>query len=341
MNTDPSAHIPVLLNEVLEALAPQRGDIAVDCTAGLGGHASAIYTHIQGHENDPRNRECREPIGGLVLCDQDSTNLKSAHDRVQSKQLWQCSPKITAVHGSFAIIPRRLASDAISANLLLADLGFASNQIEDSARGFSFMRDGPLDMRLNPASPITAAELVNTLPARELTQIIREFGEDPSAPRIAEKIVLSRKTRPIQTTSELAEIVRSAIPSKPGGKGSGIHPATRTFQAIRIAVNDELGALGSLLESIRRAAAILSSRKSGPGSGGEGQVCWLAEGARIGIISFHSLEDRMVKQAFQSMVQDGLAEHIGKPPIIATEAEVLANPRSRSAKLRAIRLRSR
>lgn len=247
--------------------------------------------------------------------------------------------------------------------MVLADLGFSSNQMDDPERGFSFMRDGPLDMRLNRgsggggASTITAAELVNTLPQRELAEILRDLGEEPAAQRIADKIVASRKSGPIHTTGQLAEIVRSVIPRRPG---VGIDPATRTFQALRIAVNDELGALGLLLESISRAAmlnALQRHRTAGAGAkagsragGGENaeavasQASWLAPGARIGIISFHSLEDRLVKQTFAKLVSEGHAENSPPPParskqpIGPRDEEVRDNPRSRSAKLRAVRL---
>ena len=222
-------------------------------------------------------------------------------------------------------------------NVLLADLGFASNQIDTPERGFSFSRNGPLDMRLNPAAPITASELVNTMPERELAELIRDLAEEPwpAASAIARKLVQARAAGPISTTAELAAIIRSALPPRRHGSPS-IDPATRTFQALRIAVNDELGSLASLLEGIRRSAAMLVS--SSGGSGTLAPPGWLAPGARIGIISFHSLEDRPVKQAFSNLVQHGLAADLTRRPAVATDDEIAANPRSRSAKFRAVRI---
>ena len=209
-----------------------------------------------------------------------------------------------------------------AASVLLADLGFASPQVDDAARGFSFMREGPLDMRLNPEAPISAAELVNTMPETELAELIRDYGEEPPpiARRIASKVVQERRAGPIQTTVRLAEIVRSAVPVSFAARSS-IHPATKTFQALRIAVNDEIGSLERLLDSIGRAAGMVVA----------GKETWLAPGARIGIISFHSLEDRPVKQKFAELVERGLVEPVTKKPITAGEDELAANPRARSA----------
>ena len=187
------------------------------------------------------------------------------------------------------------------------------------------MRDGPLDMRLNPAAPITGAELVNTMPESELAELIVDLGEEPPniARRIAAKVIQERKAGPIDTTARLAALVRAAVPPARAA-GASIHPATKTFQALRIAVNDEIGSLERLLASVRRAAESVGKRES----------TWLAPGARIGIISFHSLEDRPVKQSFGELVERGLAEHVTKKPVVASDEEVAANPRSRSAKLR-------
>jgi 16S rRNA (cytosine1402-N4)-methyltransferase len=199
--------------------------------------------------------------------------------------------------------------------------------VDDPARGFSFMRDGPLDMRLDPGSPITAGELVNTMPERELAELIRDLGEEPPdmARRIAAKVVSERKAAPIETTGRLASVVRSAIPTA-RAFASSIHPATRTFQALRIAVNDELGNLERLLGAVGRAAVAVS----------QGRAAWLAPGARVGIISFHSLEDRPVKLRFAELVERGLATALTRKPVTATEEEIAANPRARSAKFRAI-----
>lgn len=322
----------MLLRPVVESLAPRPGETVLDCTAGLGGHASALAERVRGQGG-----------GVVVLCDLDAGNLAAAGARVEGSA---AGVRVAGMHGSFAQSSRRLIEAGLSADVVLADLGFSSNQMDDPGRGLSFMRDGPLDMRLyreagsdeaaGGAGRVSktggggASELVNTLPAAELAELIREYGEEPPgvARRIAEKIVLSRKNDPIQTTARLAEIVRAVVPKKPGG---GIDPATRTFQALRIAVNDELGSLSVLLEAVQRSARRLRAA-------GGGAPDWLRPGARIGIISFHSLEDRLVKKAFATMVSEGVAEHIGRSPMVADEQEVRENPRSRSAKLRVVRL---
>lgn len=217
--------------------------------------------------------------------------------------------------------------------MVLADLGFASNQMDDASRGFSFSREGPLDMRLarpgdepadQPELPPSAAELVASLPESELVRILREFGEERRASGIARKIAAARRSHPISTTTDLASIVRSATGRPEPG---GIDPATKTFQALRIAVNDELGNLDALLHAI---------------GGGMAEIArpdWLASGARVGVISFHSLEDRPVKSEFGRLCREGMAEDICGGPVAASEAEVHSNPRSRSAKFRAVRRR--
>jgi 16S rRNA (cytosine1402-N4)-methyltransferase len=202
--------------------------------------------------------------------------------------------------------------------VFLADLGFSSNQMDDGARGFSFMRDGPLDMRLDPTLPVSAADLVNSSSVGELERVLREFGEERQAGRIVRAIVEARRVEPIRTTGGLKDVIHGAI----GRGGGGIDSATRTFQALRIAVNDEIGVLDGLLSFLSRPAG------------------WLAPGARFGIISFHSLEDRPVKQHFAAMERDGaIARNVG--PVVADSAEVTANPRSRSAKLRVATISTR
>lgn len=306
-----TGHIPVLLHETLEALAPRPGETALDCTAGLGGHAAAIAERLG-------------PSGTLVLFDLDRTNLDQAAARVRALPN---APTVVPVEASFADAPRRLVELGLRADVLLADLGFASTQVDDASRGFSFSRDGPLDMRLSRTAPITAQELVNTLSDRELFEILRDLGEEPPpiARTIAAKIVQARAQSPITTTAQLASIVRSVVPRR-HGPGS-IDPATKTFQALRIAVNDELGSLERLLDAIARSAAR-------PGSG------FLAPGARVGVIAFHSLEDRPVKRTFADLAERGLARPVVKGVIQASEAEIAANPRSRSAKLRVLCLAS-
>jgi 16S rRNA (cytosine1402-N4)-methyltransferase len=303
-----SGHVPVLLEETLTVLDPTPGRSYLDCTAGLGGHALAIARRLG-------------PTGRVILNDADPGNLALAAARLRDELANRC-PAVITLHGNFADVARRMAAHdpPLRADVLLADLGFASSQMDDPLRGLSFMREGPLDMRFDPASPITAAELVNTLPEHELARLIREYGEDRNAARIARKLVAARQASPISTTGELAGLVRQATP----GPTTGIDPATRTFQALRIAVNDELGSLQALLDSLVRAAA------GAPPS-------FLNPGARVAVISFHSLEDRPVKHAFAELVRAGRAEHLARKPVTASDAERESNPRARSAKLRALR----
>lgn len=310
-------HVPVLLREVVRLLDPRPGETVVDCTAGLGGHAAVLAQRLGAR-------------GRMVLNDLDPTNLSRAEAFVR---MLPDSPEVVAIRGNFAELPRRLAERGIGADAVLVDLGFASSQMDNPARGFSFQREGPLDMRLDPEGATTAARLVNTLPEQELGEIIRDLGEERHWRRIAAKLVAERARAPIETTARLAAIVTDAV-GGPGRSAGRIHPATKTFQALRIAVNDELGALRSLLESVSRVA-------SGLGIGAGAGALWLnrgGRGARIGVIAFHSLEDRLVKHAFADLVKRGLAEALTKRPIEASEQEQRENPRSRSAKLRVIRL---
>lgn len=311
------AHIPVLLAEVLSLLDPRPGDTALDCTAGLGGHALEIARRIG-------------PRGTIILFDLDPANLHAAAAAVAALP---DPPRILTHHANFAEAPRRLATARLAADVLLADLGFASPQVDDPARGFSFSRDGPLDMRLDPTAPITAAQLVNTLTERELAAIIRDFGEERHAARIAQKIVRERAVEPINSTARLAAIVRSVVGRPPRGPSSiaplaSIDPATRTFQALRIAVNDEQANLRTLLDAVEQGARAAAA----------GSPTWLAPSARIGIISFHSLEDRPVKHTFRRLTDAGLAQDLARRPVTPGQPEVAANPRARSARLRAIRL---
>jgi len=215
-----------------------------------------------------------------------------------------------------------LARLGLRADRVLADLGFASNQMDDPGRGFSFQAEGPLDMRLDPTQGETGAQLLARMNEREIADAIFELGEDPFSRRIARSIVARRGREGMETTADLVAAVRAAYGTK--AHASRMHPATRTFMALRILVNDELGALRGLLDSVARGA--------GPAPG------WLAPGARVGVISFHSLEDRLVKHAFAELEQGGRATRLTRKPVEASEAEVQANPRARSAKFRAIRI---
>lgn len=294
-------HIPVLPREVERVLEPKAGETYVDATAGRGGHA-VLIARAMGR-------------GRVVLNDMDPANLHAASEAVRA-----AAPDVEtiAIRGNFALLPHELRRLGIAGDMLLADLGFSSNQMDDAARGLSFQREGPLDMRLDPGLPTSAADLVNSLDEREMVRILEEYGEERNARRIARKILASRRARPIHTTSELAQLVREVQ----GPPSPGIDPATRTFQALRIAVNDELGSLESLLAAIARASS---------------DPRWLAAGARVAIISFHSLEDRLVKRGFGELVQRGGAAEVVKGLVTPTDDEIAMNPRSRSAKLRAIR----
>lgn len=312
-------HLPVLPREVLAALAPSAGQVYVDATAGRGGHACLVAPALG-------------PTGTVVLFDLDPGNLAAAAAAVRALP---DAPRVETIHGSFAEAPHRLRALGLTADMLLADLGFASNQVDDPARGLSFREDGPLDMRLNPEGRITAAHLVASTAEAELARIFRDFAEERYARRIAAEIVRRRQIAPITTTRQLAELVRAVVPPDIGPHGPRIDQATRTFQALRIAVNDELGHLHALLSAVT-----MEARRAGA-AGSSGPARWLAPGARVAIIAFHSLEDRPVKQAFADLVKagGGGATVIGDSPTTAQPDEVAGNPRSRSAKLRCVRLR--
>jgi 16S rRNA (cytosine1402-N4)-methyltransferase len=297
-------HIPVLLDETLDGLAPRPGADLIDGTLGAGGHTEAWL-------------EATAPDGRVLGFDLDAGALEAARER-----LARFGGRVTFTHASFAdmgdVAPER-GFGAVDAVLL--DVGFSSMQIDDPARGFSFSADGPLDMRFDRDQPATAADLVNTLGRDELADLIYQYGEERHSRRIARAIVAAR---PFQRTGRLAEVVAGAVPRS----SERIHPATRTFQALRIAVNDELGALERALP---------------------GAVALLKPGGRLAVISFHSLEDRIVKNFIREAASDCICppdlpvcvcDHeptlrpVNRKPITASDAEVNANPRSRSAKLR-------
>ncbi|MEL7474247.1 MAG: 16S rRNA (cytosine(1402)-N(4))-methyltransferase RsmH [Planctomycetota bacterium] len=303
------AHLPVLPEAVLRSLAPEAGETYADATAGLGGHAAVIAERLGTN-------------GRVVLNDLDRANLDRAVARVRALAP---SVQIERVHGNFAELPRGLEGLACSADLVLADLGFASVHVDTPERGFSFKRDGPLDMRYDTSRGESASDLVHDRDEAELADVLWEFGEERRSRAIARAIVASRERNGrIETTGRLADVVRSVV----GGSSGGVDGATRTFQALRIAVNDELGSLDALLAAVGRAAARTL----------RGEPAWLAPGARVGVISFQSLEDRRVKRAFGSIADRGHGEIASRRPIEADADEVDANPRARSAKLRVIRL---
>jgi len=279
-------HAPVLPAETLRLLDPKPGETWVDCTVGAGGHSRLIAERLGA-------------AGRLIGLDQDPTMLAIARERLAGLP-------VELVHANFDQIAEVLANrGAGRVDGLLADVGFASDQMENPARGLSFRADGPLDMRLDPTSGATAAEYVNELSEAALADVIFEYGEERHSRRVARKIVERRKVRPFETTADLADVVRSCVP-----RSGNIDPATRVFQALRIAVNDELGALDRLLAALPKA---------------------VKPGGRVGIISFHSLEDRRVKHALRDR---DVWEPVTKKPVEASDEEQAANPRSRSAKLR-------
>ena len=287
------SHVPVLLQPAIEFLAVRRGGTYVDATLGLGGHGVEIAKRIGSQ-------------GRLIAFDKDPAALDRARERLSpTTSDW---PQIELVHASFADVSEHVA--AASADGMLADLGVSSMQLENAARGFSFQAEGPLDMRMNPESGLTAEQVVNRFDERELADAIYEFGEERRSRRIARAIV---RARPIHGTAQLAAVISAA--ARPMNQAERrIHPATRTFQALRILVNRELDDLRALLDSA-------------PGV--------LKPGSRLVIISFHSLEDRIVKDALRDGARGGLYDVLTKKPVIAEDEEIERNPRSRSAKLRA------
>jgi 16S rRNA (cytosine1402-N4)-methyltransferase len=303
-------HVPVLLKPAIDFLAVRRGGTYIDATLGLGGHSFEIARRLGA-------------AGHLIGFDKDPTALAVARRRLTEPppELQADWPAVTLFHASFAEIRERMATG--TADGLLADLGVSSLQLEDATRGFSFQAEGPLDMRMNPQAGPTAEQVVNHLDEPTLAGVIYEFGEERRSRRIARAIV---RARPIRSTAQLAQVVSAAArPMKPrsfagktgrlrGRRLERIHPATRTFQAIRIFVNRELEDLRALLEA---ATQVLSA------------------GGRLVVISFHSLEDRIVKEALREGASHGLWQVLTKKPVSAPAEEIDRNPRSRSAKLRA------
>ncbi len=287
-------HVPVLLKEAIDFLAVRRGGTYIDATVGLGGHSLEIARRLGAP-------------GHLIGLDKDPAALEKAGVRLRTSGLGEQAdrPRIELRHASFASLAE---VQGPMADGLLADLGVSSLQFADPMRGFSFQAEGPLDMRMDPQSELTAEQVVNQFDERELADLIYEFGEERRSRRIARAIV---RSRPIRTTAQLAEIVSAA--ARPM-KHQRIHPATRTFQALRIFVNRELDDLRALLEAAPQI---------------------LKPGGRLVIISFHSLEDRIVKDALRDGVKQGYYKLLTKKPVTAREEEVDRNPRARSAKLRA------
>jgi 16S rRNA (cytosine1402-N4)-methyltransferase len=295
MSNSSERHVPVLFDEAIEFLRVRKGATVVDCTLGYAGHASLIAKLLG-------------PSGHLIAFDRDAEAMELARVRLTRvcEELGSEAPRVTMINDAFSTAPRHLAS--ASADAILADFGVSSMQLEGAHRGFSFMVDGPLDMRQDARQALTAEQVVNEASERELADLIYEYGEERRSRRIARAIV---RGRPVTTTGQLARIVAQAAPAM---KQERIHPATRTFQALRIVVNQELDEIRALLD---QAPELLKFR------------------GRLVVISFHSLEDRIVKDKFREGQGGGVWEILTRKPVTAGEEEIERNPRSRSAKLRA------
>ena len=287
-------HEPIMTAEVIALLAPARGGVFVDCTVGLGGHARALLD---------------AGASRVLGLDRDRDALAVARTRLEP-----FADRVELVHADYRDLGRVLDERGVAAiSGALADLGVSSMQLDAAARGFSFRQEAPLDMRMDQSNGPTVAELLKTVGEEELANVIFNFGEERYSRRIARAIVQTRETAAITTTAELARVVRRAVPHRGYQR---IDPATRTFQALRIWVNQEL-------ERLDRFLAEACDR--------------LLAGARLAVITFHSLEDRIVKHTFRALAQGGLAlQVLTKRPIVPGEAELAQNPRARSAKLRAI-----
>lgn len=311
--TESGYHTPIMLREVLELLSPERCRATLDGTLGGGGHSEGILERL--------------PAGAIHFgIDRDEDAIEEASKRLSK------FPNFHAVHGNFFDMKRLIPLGEYGLSGLdgiLLDLGVSSHQLDDGLRGFSYNSEAPLDMRMDRSAPLSAYEVVNGYDEKRLFGIIRDYGEERFASRIARSIVRERETAPIETTTRLAEIIKAAIPA--AARREGPHPARRTFQALRIEVNGELEGLGN---AVRDAAELLSP---------DGVLC---------VITFHSLEDRIVKNIFRELKDPCIcppsapvcicgrrpaAEILTNKPLTAGEEELERNPRSRSAKLRAIR----
>jgi 16S rRNA (cytosine1402-N4)-methyltransferase len=295
MTTERERHVPVLLQEALQYLAVKPGATVIDCTLGLGGHSSEILRRLGSR-------------GKLIAFDRDPQAMELAAEKLDAvrAELGSEAPQLELIGDAFSSAPMHVAEGSV--NALLADFGVSSLQLDEATRGFSFMAEGPLDMRMDTRRGETAEQVVNEASERELADLIYEYGEERRSRRIARAIV---RGRPVTTTGQLAQIVRAAAPAM---KQDRIHPATRTFQALRIYVNRELDEIKALMEAAPKL---------------------LKPSGRMAVISFHSLEDRIVKDSLREGAQKGIWTILTKKPVTAGEEEIERNPRSRSAKLRA------
>jgi 16S rRNA (cytosine1402-N4)-methyltransferase len=307
----PSAtdHVPVLANEVRESLAVQPGETVVDATFGAGGHAAVLAADLHGR-------------GKLIAIDRDPT-VRTYFERLERSSGVQAR----LLRGDFSVVLPQLAENGVSADAILLDLGVSSMQLDRPERGFSYATDAPLDMRMDSSQDLDARAIVNEWPEKELVTIFRKYGEERYARQIAKAIVRRRRDEPFERTGELVDTIRAAIPA-PARFGEG-HPAKRVFQALRIAVNDELGSLETALPAA---------------------LAMLRPGGRLAVISFHSLEDRIVKHFLRERERgctcppdfpvcvcghEPELRAIQRRPVRPSEAEVAANPRAASARLRA------
>jgi 16S rRNA (cytosine1402-N4)-methyltransferase len=304
-STPAGQHRPVLLDAVLAALDVRAGDTVVDCTVGWAGHSVELLRRVG-------------PEGRLVGLDLDAENLPRARER-----LTEVGFSFSLHHANFAALPTVLAEQGIEhVDAVLADVGMSSMQVDDPERGFSYARDGPLDMRMDRSRGRPAWQVLATIPEADLARFLKELGDEPDAARVAAALVRSREERPLERTSDVTRAILDSQ-KEAGGKGSWklrpapgkweIHPAARTFQALRILVNRELANLEQLLRILPTVTA---------------------PGGRVAVISFHSGEDRLVKGAFRDGLHHGVYETVSPEPARATYAERATNPRSRSAKLR-------
>lgn len=293
----PEVHLPVMADEVLDRLRPAPGEIHVDATVGAGGHAVRILEKLS-------------PGGLLLGIDRDPEILDLASER-----LAVVGGQFRLVRGVFSRINEHLEKAGLrpegAMDGLLLDLGVSSLQLDRPERGFSFLRDGPLDMRMSQGEGESALELVQKATPEELETVLREYGEEPAARRIVRAITEARAQGALRTTGQLAALVERVLPRQ--GKRS--HPATRTFQGIRIAVNRELEHLRLILRDLDR---------------------WIKPGGRVVVLSYHSLEDRIVKETFRERAKEGLYHEVKPNPLAPSEDEIKRNPRARSARLRSV-----